>query len=147
MSTLVDKAAEQAQQVAHGAAEVLPAALPIETVRLTAKKARKQAKKAAKKAAKQAAKTAAKQVAKQQQRRRRRQRSPRRSGGGLPTRAIFVIAGVGAIVGVVMIVRRRAATQRDADLAGTPDAFGAAVAAERSAMGNGAPRPIATPGA
>ena len=146
ISTLVEKATEQAQQVAHDAAEALPTALPIETVRVTAKKARKQAEKTAKHAAKKAGKQAAKQVARQQRKHGRRSRRGAASGG-VARRGLIVMVAVGAIAGVVMIVRRRAQCQRTADLSGAPDAFGAAVEAERHAFGNGAQRPVATPGA
>jgi hypothetical protein len=76
----------------------------------------------------------------------RRGRGSRSSGGGRRMLVLLLVTvGAGA---VVALVARRRGSSGTPSASPAPDAFGAAVEAERDAMsGNGAQRPVATPGA
>ncbi|MDQ1521750.1 MAG: hypothetical protein QOI55_2823 [Actinomycetota bacterium] len=82
---------------------------------------------------------------------RRARRRARRHARGTRRWPLVAVFGVGAIVAVVVITRRRQASQYDAANGPAPDAFGAAVEAEQHAMSHGDGHhhnhPVATPGA
>jgi hypothetical protein len=139
ISTLVDAATERAEQAASTASDIA-APLAQESVKRVTHVAKEIAPVALPIVAKQAKKARRSRRAKHRDRR----AEQHSSGGG--RMKLFVVLGLGTIVAAVVVVRRRRAAERDAVYA-TPDAFGAAVEAERNAMGNGAPRPVATPGA
>jgi hypothetical protein len=69
------------------------------------------------------------------------------SGGGRRVLVLLLVAvGAGAVV--ALVARRRRGGAGGPSASPAPDAFGAAVEAERDVMsGNGAQRPVATPGA
>jgi hypothetical protein len=118
-SPIAEETAKRVERVAHVAMEIAPVALPI--------------------VAKQAKKAKRSRKAK-----RRARRAETRSGAG--RMKLFVVLALGTAAVAFVVLRRRRAAQHDA-VYETPDAFGAAVEAERDAMGNGAHRPVATPGA
>jgi hypothetical protein len=134
---LVDTAAEQARHAgevaqdtvrrAADAADSLPATVPLAAAAVKVTRERRRARKRRERRAARAA--AARDVA--------------RRGRGRPVVILLVIGG---IVAAVVLMRRRAATN-GYGAQPAPDPFGAAVEAEREAMGNGAQRPVATPGA
>jgi hypothetical protein len=142
ISTLVDAATERAEHAASTATDV---ASPIaeETVKRVAQVAKEIAPIALPIVAKQA-----KQAKRSRKAKRRDRRAESRSGGGRTK--LFVVLGLGTAAVVFVVLRRRRGAMRGAmrdAVYDTPDAFGAAVEAERDAMGNGAHRPVATPGA
>lgn len=77
----------------------------------------------------------------------RRGRTSGSSGGGRRVLILLLVAvGAGAVV--ALVARRRRGSSGTPSASPAPDAFGAAVEAERDVMsGNGAQRPVATPGA
>jgi hypothetical protein len=144
ISTLVETATDQAARLggsvfehASGLAEEVVHTKLGRRARRQARRRSHQAKRAAERAAELTAARAERLV---------RKRRPAKARRRVPT-TLLAVSAIGAIAAIVVVVRKRAHGPNGIDVA--PDAFGAAVEAERDVLsGDGHPaRPVATPGA